>query len=352
MFGARPLPRTLEAALRDLSAERAPARAASVRELAGHADEARERVIRGLQKALRDDAAEVRAAAATALADAGGGEALPDLLVAVEDQNALVRQMAISALGEIGDARATERLRRALGDPRAEVRFQAVMAFPRVVASSDDALAALVAATEDEDAFVCHIAVRMVDEVRGEAAPHPDVLRRARQLLGHASPEVRVASAILLAHDTEGRVRSLEILAQVGRGELRTGDREDEAAAIELCGDLGLTTARPGLERRAFGGLLGLRRDPLAWHARVALARMGHERACREILRELGDRDRGVCSLAVAAAGRARLAAARERLLALKGDARRADPDAVDEALAALAEDPPSPSAPAAIPPA
>src|SRR6185312_3834946 len=163
MFGARPLPRTLEAALRYLSAERAPVRAASVRDLVVHVSAstpgARERVIRGLQKALRDDAAEVRAAVATALADAGGGEALPDLLVAVEDQNALVRQMAISALGEIGDARATERLRRALGDPRAEVRFQAVMAFPRVVASSDDALAALLSATEDEDAFVCHIAL-------------------------------------------------------------------------------------------------------------------------------------------------------------------------------------------------
>jgi hypothetical protein len=62
---------------------------------------------------------------------------------------------------------------------------------------------------------------------------------------------------------------------------------------------------------------------------------MGHERACREILRELGDRDRDVCTLAVAAAGRARLSAARERILALRGSG-RADPHAVDEALAAL----------------
>jgi HEAT repeat protein len=343
MFGARPLPRTLEAALRDLSAERAPVRAASVRDLVAHAGEARERVIRGLQRALRDDAAEVRAAAATALADAGGAEALPDLLVAVEDAHALVRQMAISALGEIGDARATERLRRALGDPRAEVRFQAVMAFPRVVASRDDALAALLAATEDEDAFVCHIALRMTDEIRADAPPDPDVLRRARALLGHASPQVRVAAAILIVHggeDPEDRARAAEVLAEVGKGTLRTGDREDEAAAIELCGDLDLRETRPGLERRAFGGLLGLRKDPLAWHARVALARMGHERACREILRELGDRDRDVCSLAVAAAGRARLQAARGPLLALKRDPRRADPDAVADALAALTVEP------------
>jgi HEAT repeat protein len=357
MFGARPLPRTLEAALRDLSADSVGTRVASVHDLVVYQSEAREQVVRALQKALRDEAGQVRATAATALADVGGDEALPDLLVAVEDDNALVRQMAISALGEIGDPRATERLRRALADPRAEVRFQAVMAFPRVSTSREDALAALLHATEDADAFVCHIALRMTEELREGDPPDPRVLRRARALLSHASPEVKVTSAILLVQpgvddgDARARARAHEILAQVGRGELRTGDREDEATAIELCGDLDLAAARPGLERRAFGGLLGLRRDPLAWHARVALARMGHERACREILRELADRDRDVCTLAVAAAGRARLTAARDRLQALRGHADRADPHAVDEALAALEGTLANPPTPAATPP-
>jgi hypothetical protein len=168
------------------------------------------------------------------------------------------------------------------------------------------------------------------------------VLARARALLGHGSAEVRVAAAILLAGGGDDGAsprfhkEAVEIIARVGKGDLRTRDREDEAAAVELCGELGLAAARPGLERRAFGGLFGLRRDPLAWHARVALARMGHERACREILRELGDGDRDVCTLAVAAAGRAHLTAARERILSLRGDTRRADPHAVDDALAAL----------------
>jgi HEAT repeat protein len=334
MFGERPLPRTLEAALRDLDAEKPAVRAASVRDLVAYAARSRDRVVRALQKALRDEAAEVRAVAATALSDTGAHEALPDLLVAVEDDDPLVRQMAISALGEIGDPRATERLRRALADSRAEVRFQAVMAFPRVCASRDDALEALLRATNDEDAFVCHIALRMTDEVRDGAPPDPRVLARARALLAHESAEVQVASAILLA--PEGEARSLRILTRVARGDLRTHDREDEAAAIELSGELGLEEARRGLEKRAFGGLLGLRRDPLAWHARVALARMGHERACREILDELSARDRDVRTLAVAAAGRARLAAARERIVALRNSG-RVDPHAVDEALAALA---------------
>ena len=90
MFGARPLPRTLEAALRDLSADSVGARVASVRDLVSHQDEAREPVVRALQKALRDEAGQVRAAAATALADVGGEEALPDLLVAVESHPAML----------------------------------------------------------------------------------------------------------------------------------------------------------------------------------------------------------------------------------------------------------------------
>jgi HEAT repeat protein len=268
-------------------------------------------------------------------------EALADLLLAVEDGEPLVRQMAIAALGEIGDPRATERLRRALADERAEVRFQAVMAFPRVSVERADALEALLHATHDEDAFVCHIALRMTDEVRDGSAPDARVLARARALLGHASIEVRVASAILLASPGDAvpekeKARALEILAEVARGELRTRDREDEAAAIELCGEIGVEAARAGLETRAFGGLLRLRRDRFSWHARVALARMGHARAAAEILGELGARDRDVRTLAVAAAGRAQLAAARERILAMRGDEARADPHAVDEALASL----------------
>jgi len=280
----------------------------------------------------------VRAAAATALADTHAVEALPALLLAVDDDDALVRQMAICALGEIGDPRATERLRRALDDPRAEVRFQAVIAFPRVTASPDAALDALLQATRDEDPLVCHVALRMAEEVR-EGEVDPRFVERARALVGSASGEVRVASALLLAR-APGDARAEAVLVGLSRGEIKTRDREDEAAAIERAGALGLEAARPGLERRAFGGLLGFGKDPFAWHARVALARMGHARACKEILAELVSPDRDLRTLAVAAAGRARLHAARERIASMRGDERRADPDAVAEALATLTAEP------------
>jgi HEAT repeat protein len=341
MLRAPPLPRTFAAAMRDLGAEKASDRSAAVRDLTRYTDEARDQVVRALQKALRADAAgEVRAAAATALSDVGACEALPELLLAVEDDDPLVRQMAIATLGELGDPRATERLRRALSDDRAEVRFQAVMAFPRVSASLDASLEAILHATRDRDPLVCHIALRMTEELgdgpRG-SADDARVIARAKALLDHASGQVRVVAAVLLASRGEPRddPRVLKILARVASGDEKTSDREDEASAVELCGEIGIGAARAGLERRAFGGLF-FRKDPLAWHARVALARMGHARACREILRELGDRDRDVRTLAVAAAGRARLVAARDRILAMRGNDSTADPHAVDEALSAL----------------
>lgn len=343
MFRPPPLPRTLEAALRDVASPKAAVRAEAARDLVPHAEGARAKVVSALEGLLRDDKdGSVRAAAAVGLADIEAREALPTLLVAVEDDDPLVRQMAITALGEIGDARATERLRRALSDERPEVRFQAAIAFPRVSARRADALDALLAATRDPDPLVCHIGLRMIEELatkrdeRGEEqGVDEEALARARELLQHGDAAVRVAAAILLARAGEEAGR--ELLVQVARGDLSTGEGEDEAAAIELCGEIGLTAAKPGLERRAFGGVLGIGKDRFAWHARVALARMGHERATREILRELGSWDRDRRTLAVAAVGRARIASARELVEAMRGDDTRADAGAVAEALAALA---------------
>lgn len=340
MFRAPPLPRTLAAALRDLKATKPSVRAESARELAAHEDADRERVVRALEEALRNDTdGSVRAAAALALADIKGVEALPALLLAMEDDEPNVRQMAITALGEIGDPRATERLRRALSDERPEVRFQAVIAFPRVCARRADAIASLMKATHDDDALVCHIAVRMAEELAGDERGEgleDEVAKRARELLEHAAPMVRIAAAVLLAR--AGDARAGRVLEMVARGELKTDDGEDEAAAIELCGELGIEAAKSGLERRAFGGAIGLMRDRFAWNARVALARMGHERATREIVKELGAWDRDKRTLAVAAAGRARIVEARPLIEAMRGDAARADAGAVDEALERISQ--------------
>lgn len=338
MLGLPPLPRTLDAALRDVSSKKPEVRADAIRDLLRHVDDARASVVRALEGALKDADPRVRGLAATALSDAGAKEALSALLVSVEDEDAYVRQMAISALGEIGDPRASERLRRALSDERPEVRFQAVMAFPRVVARKEDALSAVLAAMEDDDPLVAHIALRMAEELAPPERTDERVLARAKELLRHGAIAVRVAAAILLAH--AGDASGADLLVEVATGEARTTEREDEAAAIELCGQLGLARAKKGLTKRAFGGIFGLGRDPFQWNARVALARMGDERAVQEIVAELGSWDREKRTLAVAAVGRAKIASARRKLLDMRDAPERADPDAVDDALRALDQKP------------
>lgn len=336
MFQAPALPRTLAAALRDVGSKQPTVRESAVRDLVKHADDAREDVVRALERALREDQApSVRSAAALGLADVEGTEALPALLVAMEDADVHVRQMAITALGEIGDCRATERLRRALGDQRAEVRFQAMIAFARVCKDHASVVEALLARMRDADPLVCHIALRVAEEVadRNGGEVEPAIIDRAKELLTHTSPLVRVAAAIALART--GSRLGAKVLVQLVSGSIKTDDTEDEATAIELVGELQLPDARVGLEKRAFGGIFG--RDRHAWHARVALARMGHERAVREIIEELDAWDRSKRTLAVAAVGRARIRAAELKLRTMLKDASRAEPQVVEDALAALA---------------
>ena len=91
--------------------------------------------------------------------------------------------------------------------------------------------------------------------------------------------------------------------------------------------------ARAALSRRAFG-FFGLFRDPLAWHARVALARLGDPQAKSAILRGLSALTRDARTIAVAAAGRARLREARPILDRMTPA--QADPETVRDALADL----------------
>lgn len=330
MFRLPALRRTLEAARRDAKSRSETTRASALADLVHHADLAREDVLASLEQGLADDAAGVRAAAAIALADVRGVEALRSLLVAVEDDDPYVRQMALAAIGEIGDRRAGERLRRALSDARPEVRFQAIIAFVRVV--PEDAEGAVVAMLGDDDASIRHIALRCGEEhALGQEQPIPPaLLDRARELLSDSDPTVRVAAAVVLSRS--GQRAGVPLLIDVVRGRLATRELEDEAAAVELLGELGVTEAVPHLERRAFT-LLGFGESRFAWQALVSLARMGHVRAKSRILRDLRSWSRDRRTLAVAAAGRAGLAEARAAVLAMQGDETRADADTVAAAL-------------------
>jgi HEAT repeat protein len=288
MFAAPRSPRKLEACLRDLASESASVRAESARDLGRHGGAlVRGEVVDALIGALGDGSSDVRAAAATSLADvhaeaplagATGDRALDALTAACADASPLVRQMAVAAIGEIGGEAAPALLEAGLADAAPEVRFQAVIAYPRRAPDEAAAVNALEAATRDDDELVAHIALRMAEEIGEKAGGvDPRLVRRARALLAHDAPMVRLAAAILLAR--AGEEGGEAILAEAARGDLVTPEGADVATAIELSGELAIAAARPGLEKRAWGGAFGLFTDRFRWHARVALARMGDERA-------------------------------------------------------------------------
>ncbi len=338
MLAPPPLPRTLEASLRDLGSAKPEVRASAIGDLIRHAraDEAvRKQALPKLEALLADAHPGVRGAAAVALGDLGASELLPKLLVAVDDDDAHVRQMAMNALGEIGDPRAAPRLRRALGDPRPEVRYQAIIALSRVCEDCEEIDEAIVRATRDDDDAIVHIALRLAEERIDEGHPAgEELLARARALRESESAHVALVAAILLAK--AGDPAGFDLVMRVVKGERIRGqapDKEDEQAAVELTGELGMKEAVPHLERRAWG-LGRWVRDTAPFHARIALARMGHPRAVREILADLESGKRDMVSAAVVAAGRARLAAARGVIARLSAAA--VDPDLVKEALARL----------------
>ncbi|HEY8942612.1 MAG TPA: HEAT repeat domain-containing protein, partial [Polyangiaceae bacterium] len=221
MFGLAPLPRTLEAAVRDAGSERREVRRSAVRDLARHARDSVE-AEKTLRRALLEDAdAEVRADAALALADAGARLAAPDLCrVAVEDLSTRVRQLALLALGEIGEAGppVLAVLEKAGRSELPEERFQALLALHQLGANS--AKTALIEGMADADAEVRRLAFRVSRAEWSEAVElPPEVREKARAALTDEDPGVRVAAALALADfgDASGKSLLLEIVQRRSR---------------------------------------------------------------------------------------------------------------------------------------
>lgn len=335
MFPLAPLPRNVEAALRDASHAKLRVRLSALDDLGRLATGPdRDRVVRVLMKLLANDpSAEVRARAAIALADAKAESAGATLIAAAQgDSDEKVKQMAILALGELGagDPARLATVRSALSAPSAPLRFQALVALHHL--ARNDIEPALQASFEDADAEVRFVAIRVAEErfIGGTGRRPAWLVDKLKQALGDEASFVRLLAAIVLHR--AGEDSDALVLADAVNGRVGVREAEDEQVAIEIAGELCLEQAREGLERRAFGWF-GVSRDPFAWQARVALARMGHVRAVGSILEDLQGWTWETRTLAAAAAGAARLHAARARLLAMLGDERSANPDTVRDAL-------------------
>lgn len=317
MWLPSPLPRTFAACERDVSSEKPEVRASAVRDLVRHTRDAdhRERALELIGKALLDPAAKVRAAAAIGLADGDGGPGVPALrarldalITRVDDDDDEVSQLAITALGEIGDARAVPRLVRAAEDERPSMRYQAVIALSRLEEAGDETrVKVLLRASSDDDFNIRYIAMRCAEEQfarRVVPAAVPERLRlRGVALLDDELDDVKIAAAIFLGHAGDDKAKP--VIRAVVRGEL-VAQHEDEREAVELAGALDMRDVIPNLERRAFG--LGRHvKDTCAFHALIALARMGHPRAVSSIRKDLEARSEKRREAATVAATRAHL---------------------------------------------
>ncbi len=342
MYVWSPLPRSASATLRDAAHPKARVRLSAVADLVrwSRADEREAFVERLLALLEKDDDVEVRAAAALGLADAEAHAALPRLLRVAAFASPRVRQMTLVAIGELaepGDDEALGVVRVALASEAPALRFQGLVAAGRLMPRAELA-SWLGEALADSEPKLRYIACRIVEErffaeAESEATLSAELERQLVPRLADTERGVVLAAAVLLA--SRGSEAARGVLVNALNRQRSFGQVEDEQAAIELCAELGLDAARPGLAARAFGGVLG-GSSSLAFQARVALARMGDERARRHILRGLSSWSRSVRAQSVAAAGLARLEAARPRLMQMRGEERSVDASSVAEALLAL----------------
>jgi HEAT repeat protein len=342
MYGWSPLPRNASAALRDAAHAKARVRLSAIPDLVRWArTEQRDACVALLMQLVeRDEDVEVRASAALALADADATTALPALLRAAASGLPRVRQLALVAIGELaepGDDEALAAVRIAIASEAPALRFQGLVAAGRLM-SHAELSSWLSPSLGDGESRVRYIACRIIEErFFSDATVDETARRRAEELLTarltDADPDVVIAAAVSLA--PRGLAAAREVLVDALNRRRSFAQVEDEQAAIELCAELGLDAARPGLSARAFRAAWA-GSSPLAFQARVALARLGDERARRQILRGLSSWSRNTRAQCVAAAGLARLEAARPRLLEMRRDERTADLRSVDEALLAL----------------
>lgn len=332
----RPLPRTLEACLRDLAEKSPLVRRSAIEDLRRfvHPQQA-DSITKALLASLSDTDALVRMHAAYALGDAQVSGALASLLVAIDDSHSLVRQAAIDAVGMLKDPRATGRLLRATRDERPDTRFQAIIAIGRV--SPTDAVEVILRAMTDSDAKVRYIAVRVAEEISSLAPGRMQVpnaiASKLPRWLEDEDSRVRLAVAILLARtgDLSGRQQLVDAI----EGRMVVLEADDEVAAIELAGQHRLEEAIKPLERRAFGFSRWFV-ERLSWSSRVALARMGHAKAIASIVRDLDSWSQAKRNAAVLAAAEAQLVDVVSKLETMRGNDAVADADTVEAAIEKL----------------
>lgn len=117
---------TFEAALRDVRADDARFRAASAAKLAEAPEERRDEAVRGLLRLANDEVGAVREAAYESLGALAAIEGLSAVLDAFDDPNLGARQSAVLAAGRIAPDESADAIAALLEDARPEMRYSAI----------------------------------------------------------------------------------------------------------------------------------------------------------------------------------------------------------------------------------
>lgn len=337
MFQPKPLPRTLDAALRDIQHRRRHVRQSAVSDLGRLAQgDARAPALAALVRALANDTdATIRGACALALADADAQSELDALVDAAKTEQVHVAEMALVAIRELspaGHRGASAIVRYHLKSDEPPLRFQALTAASRVLSSDFERVT--LQAVDDPDPKIRYLMLRLSEE-RWPAEQLPEPVKAAAEVaLRDDDVKVRTAAAMLLA--PLGNTLARQTLIQALNERIALPAAEDEQTLIEMVGELNLKDAMAGL-RAYCRGRFGLIPGRFAWQARVAMARLGDARAIAAIRRGLASRNADTRVLAVAAVGQARLKSLEPELIQL-GQMNRVPSAPLDEALQRLRE--------------
>jgi HEAT repeat protein len=307
LFGVAPLPRTIDAALRDAEAKRVDVRRSALKDLVRHVDGPdRARVVGALGSRLRQDPdGEVRALAALACADAGARELLRDLFSALDDVAPRVVQMALLAIGEleteVSDAD-WSRLLILSGSELPALRYQALSTLFRLRAEQTipDLLQALVDSDEEIRWLAWHLLDQwqaripppntssgggIVDDLRCDSIlEEPARLRALAALAEREPPRIRAEALLLLL-----RLKIPQGLALV-RALVESPKGIDDGQRVALISRLGEAGYREGVPWLSRLSKLGWFEGRLAWSATVSLAWLGDVAARKAIVAELDSR--------------------------------------------------------------
>jgi len=247
--------------------DRESARSTSDASAATHARRTDSTVVLALIARVRDEDADVRAAAAQSLGKLEDPRAVPALVGALSDGEAKVRAAAAEALGKFADPRGVKGLTKLLGDSELDVRKAALDALTEY--ESGVPASAITPLLTDPDADLRHSAAHALGQLHDRSAgsaltpllrdPSPDVRQAAIESIAELH-DVAQASAIVPAlNDANADVRqqALEALGELRQpipdatllALLRDPNADVRAKAADVAGERSVVAAIPSLRR-------------------------------------------------------------------------------------------------------